>query len=871
MPCGPLGFAGGTNILYRNRGDGTFDDVSEAVRHRAPARPGVDGVRRQQLAADRLLRHGRGGGRFRQRRLARHLRRLRQRAQPALSQQSRRHVPRDRAFPPAAPSTRTASRSSGMGVGVGDYDGDGWLDIVRTNFSEQVTTLYRNNGGGRSTDASIRAGLGVNRKYRRLRRRLLRLRQRRLEGHLHRQRPRLFAARRPQAAHHLPAAEAALPQSRQRTLRGRVRAGRARPSGAENLGRGCAFGDFDNDGDVDIIVNNLDGPPTLLRNDGGNRQQLDPDQVRRHALEPHRRSARACRSPAATARQIDEVMSGSSYYSQNDLRLHFGLGRPTKADTRRGRVAFRREGDASRPARQSPLRHPGRRRASSAASSSGRATMQRWRLAGRWLMRASLLLVIGGRVRPGRAVHRHHAGVRHRLQARELRHVEQVPARDDGRRRGPARLRQRRPPGHLLHERREDRRSACRPASGPTSPTGDSGTGCIARTTDGTFVDVTEKAGLTGMPQDRYGMGVAVGDYDNDGFADLYVTSYGGNTLYRNNGDGTFTDVTKPAGVAAGGWSASAGFFDYDNDGRLDLFVTRYVDWSFRDNRYCGEKKPGYRAYCHPDNFDGIDQHPLSQQRRRHVHGRVRRRPASPIASGKGLGVAFADYDGDGFIDVYVANDSVQSFLYRNKRQRHVRRGRPARRRRVQRGRQDVRRHGRGLRRLRQRRPSRHHRHRPLERALPAVSPQRRRQLPRRDQHLRRRRRHAAVLRLEHAVLRLRQRRLEGHLRRAGTRDGHHREDRAQPAATCSRRCCCATSPGRFVRVHARRQLSAGLGRPRRRLRRPRQRRRRRHRRQQRRARRPCVLRNDGGNRTELARRSGRSARRRTATASAAA
>ena len=107
------------------------------------------------------------------------------------------------------------------------------------------------------------------------------------------------------------------------------------------------------------------------------------------------------------------------------------------------------------------------------------------------------------------------------------------------------------------------------------------------------------------MPQNHYGMGVAVGDYDNDGFADIYVTNYGGNTLYRNNGDGTFADVTKAPAWLPDGWSASAGFFDYDNDGRLDLFVTRYVDWTFQTNRYCGESKPGYRAYCHPDNFEG--------------------------------------------------------------------------------------------------------------------------------------------------------------------------------------------------------------------------------------------------------------------------
>ncbi len=183
--------------------------------------------------------------------------------------------------------------------------------------------------------------------------------------------------------------------------------------------------------------------------------------------------------------------------------------------------------------------------------------------------------------------------------------------------------------------------------------------------TDGTFSDVTEKAGLTGMPQNRYGMGAAVGDYDNDGFADLYVTNYGGNTLYRNAGDGTFTDVTKRAGVAAGAWSASAGFLDYDNDGRLDLFVTRYVDWSFENNRYCGERKPGYRAYCHPDNYAGLTDI-LYRNNGDGTFSDVSSQAGIANPEGKGLGVSFADYDADGFMDVYVANDSVQSFLYRN-------------------------------------------------------------------------------------------------------------------------------------------------------------------------------------------------------------
>ena len=182
---------------------------------------------------------------------------------------------------------------------------------------------------------------------------------------------------------------------------------------------------------------------------------------------------------------------------------------------------------------------------------------------------------------------------------------------------------------------------------------------------DGTFADVTERAGLTGMPQNRYAMGVAAGDYDNDGHVDLYVTGYGGNMLYRNRGDGTFADVSGTAGVAASGWSASAGFFDYDNDGKLDLFVTRYLDWMFQKNRACGENKPGLRAYCHPDNFNGVA-NILYRNNGDGTFADVSAKAGIADANGKGLGVAFADYDRDGFVDVYVANDSVQSFLYHN-------------------------------------------------------------------------------------------------------------------------------------------------------------------------------------------------------------
>jgi enediyne biosynthesis protein E4 len=183
---------------------------------------------------------------------------------------------------------------------------------------------------------------------------------------------------------------------------------------------------------------------------------------------------------------------------------------------------------------------------------------------------------------------------------------------------------------------------------------------------DGTFTDVTERAGLAGVPQGYYSMGVAVGDYDNDGFEDLYVTGYGGNILYHNNGDGAFTDVTGKAGVRGGDWSASAGFFDYDNDGKLDLFITRYVDWTFKNNRYCGEKPPnGVRSYCHPDNYDGVS-NILYHNNGDGTFTDVSRKAGIANPHGKGLGVSFADYDGDGWSDVFVANDSVQCFLYHN-------------------------------------------------------------------------------------------------------------------------------------------------------------------------------------------------------------
>jgi len=178
---------------------------------------------------------------------------------------------------------------------------------------------------------------------------------------------------------------------------------------------------------------------------------------------------------------------------------------------------------------------------------------------------------------------------------------------------------------------------------------------------DGTFEDVTEKAGLAGA---GYGMGVAVGDYDNDGFEDLYVTAYGGNKLYHNNGDGTFTDVTEKAGVAGSGWSTSAAWVDLDADGRLDLVVLRYLQWDF-DDIWCGQRKEGYRAYCHPDAFHAIS--PLVYHNDGNGHFTEVSRQLGLAAPGKGLGIALADYDRDGHIDIFVANDSMPEFLYHNK------------------------------------------------------------------------------------------------------------------------------------------------------------------------------------------------------------
>jgi len=179
---------------------------------------------------------------------------------------------------------------------------------------------------------------------------------------------------------------------------------------------------------------------------------------------------------------------------------------------------------------------------------------------------------------------------------------------------------------------------------------------------DGTFSDVTEAAGMRGH---SYGMGVAVGDYDNDGRPDIYVTNLGRNILYHNNGDGTFTDVTEKAGVAGEGWSTSACWVDYDRDGRLDLIVARYLDWDFSRNIWCGAHKPGYRAYCHPDQFKPMP-HLVFHNNGDGTFTDASKSSRIGLSPGKGLGIAINDFDLDGWPDILIANDSYPQQLFRN-------------------------------------------------------------------------------------------------------------------------------------------------------------------------------------------------------------
>ncbi|MBZ5513291.1 MAG: CRTAC1 family protein [Acidobacteriia bacterium] len=181
---------------------------------------------------------------------------------------------------------------------------------------------------------------------------------------------------------------------------------------------------------------------------------------------------------------------------------------------------------------------------------------------------------------------------------------------------------------------------------------------------DGTFTDVTEKAGVGA--EGLYGQGVAVGDFDNDGYPDLYVMGYGHAILYHNNGNGTFTDVTAKAGVGdEGGWSSSAAFFDYDRDGHLDLVVCNYIQWAPGNNLWCGERRPGYRAYCHPDNYRG-QKMKLYHNNGDGTFADVSDKSGLSGPEAKGLGVVTVDLNNDGWPDIFVANDTWPNFLFMN-------------------------------------------------------------------------------------------------------------------------------------------------------------------------------------------------------------
>jgi hypothetical protein len=185
---------------------------------------------------------------------------------------------------------------------------------------------------------------------------------------------------------------------------------------------------------------------------------------------------------------------------------------------------------------------------------------------------------------------------------------------------------------------------------------------------DGTFTDVTQKAGVQGR---GYEMGVAVGDYNNDGREDLYVVGVHGNTLFRNNGDGTFTDVTQAAGVSGASaqgrklWSVAAAWVDYDNDGHLDLIVSNYCDWTPGEDPICGGLNDADRSYCHPDKYRA-EPILLYHNNGDGTFADVTAQAGLSKVLGKGMGIAVADYDGDGLPDIFIANDNDRNLLMHN-------------------------------------------------------------------------------------------------------------------------------------------------------------------------------------------------------------
>jgi len=176
------------------------------------------------------------------------------------------------------------------------------------------------------------------------------------------------------------------------------------------------------------------------------------------------------------------------------------------------------------------------------------------------------------------------------------------------------------------------------------------------------FTDVTAEAGLAGA---GYAMGAAAADYDNDGRVDLLVPGVFRTTLYRNLGNGRFEDVTARAGIRGGQWSVAAAWFDYDNDGWLDLFVANYAKFSFADHRFCGDRDRNLRTYCHPRYFEGLTG-TLYRNRGDGTFEDVTARSGIGAHVGRGMSAAVADYDGDGYLDLFVTNDNQPNFLFHN-------------------------------------------------------------------------------------------------------------------------------------------------------------------------------------------------------------
>jgi hypothetical protein len=329
VPCGPQGFGGGSNVLYHNRGDGTFEDVSEESGIANP---------RGVAAAAFVDKNWRPAGSFGMGAAAADFDNdgwpdiyVACDTAPSLLY----HNNHDGTFSEVGVAAGCAFNEdgvamAGMGVGIADYDGDGWLDIVRTNFSDQITTVYRNLGDGTFYDAALQAGLGVNTKYLGFGVGFLDFDNDGWKdifianGHVY-----------PQIQDH----KLHVSYAQRKILYRNLRNGRFEDIAAKagdalqepRVSRGCAFGDFDNDGHLDVLVNNLDAAPSLLRNSGGSKNnwiliQCIGTRSNRSAI-----GARVT-VEAGGREQIDEVMSGSSYYSQNDLRLHFGLGKAARVD-----------------------------------------------------------------------------------------------------------------------------------------------------------------------------------------------------------------------------------------------------------------------------------------------------------------------------------------------------------------------------------------------------------------------------------------------------------------------------------------------------------------------------------------------------------